>query len=222
VKRALNLSPDAAYLTRYFGGRAAFEKSLYEALLQKLFELDIRDREGFLEEGERLRPHLLPMAKALRDMAIELLQTYHQVRTTLNALEADAGNNPAVRGLLEVIRGDLEILVPANFASIYPEDRLRQIPRYLKGMEIRAQRGANDLNKDQKKAVQLEAYLKALKKTREGLSPYASEEKREAVEEFRWMVEEFKVSLFAQELKTPYPVSPKRMEEQIAEIERMV
>jgi len=54
------------------------------------------------------------------------------------------------------------------------------------------------------------------------LSPHASQEKREAVETYRWMVEDFKVSLFAQELKTQFPVSKKRLEEKRKEIERMV
>jgi ATP-dependent helicase HrpA len=54
------------------------------------------------------------------------------------------------------------------------------------------------------------------------LSVYASQEKRQAVEAYGWMVEEFKVSLFAQELKTPFPVSAKRLEEKRKEIDRMV
>ena len=46
----------------------------------------------------------------------------------------------------------------------------------------------------------------------------ASEEKRNKTDELRWMIEEYKVSLFAQELKTPYPVSPKRLNQLIEEI----
>ena len=41
------------------------------------------------------------------------------------------------------------------------------------------------------------------------------------MEDFFWMVEEFKVSVFAQELKTPYPVSEKRLQKKLKEIERM-
>jgi ATP-dependent helicase HrpA len=49
-----------------------------------------------------------------------------------------------------------------------------------------------------------------------------SEEKLKAIEEYRWMVEEYKISLFAQELKTALPVSPKRLEKKIQEIERSI
>jgi ATP-dependent helicase HrpA len=47
-------------------------------------------------------------------------------------------------------------------------------------------------------------------------------EKKAAVENFRWMVEEFRVSLFAQELKTRFPISRKKLEDAKKEIERMV
>jgi ATP-dependent helicase HrpA len=54
------------------------------------------------------------------------------------------------------------------------------------------------------------------------LDPSSSHEKRTAVESFRWMIEEFRVSLFAQELKTRFPVSRKKLEDARKEIERMV
>jgi len=50
----------------------------------------------------------------------------------------------------------------------------------------------------------------------------ASEEKRKAVEEYRWMMEEFKVSLFAQELGTAYPVSLNRLRKKKEEIDSMI
>jgi len=42
------------------------------------------------------------------------------------------------------------------------------------------------------------------------------------IDELYWMIEEYKVSLFAQELKTPYPVSPKRLQHLIREIENIL
>jgi ATP-dependent helicase HrpA len=47
------------------------------------------------------------------------------------------------------------------------------------------------------------------------------EEKKTLIEELFWMIEEYKVSLFAQELKTPYPVSPKKLNQLIEEIEKL-
>jgi len=53
-------------------------------------------------------------------------------------------------------------------------------------------------------------------------APGLSEEKRHKIEELFWMIEEYKVSLFAQELKTPYPVSPKKLDQLIREIENTI
>jgi ATP-dependent helicase HrpA len=89
-------------------------------------------------------------------------------------------------------------------------------------MEKRAERGAHDPSKDRNKMAQAAVFIEAFDKLRNEMSPHASPQKREALENFRWMVEEFKVSLFAQELKTPYPVSKKRLQEKQKEIERMV
>jgi len=55
----------------------------------------------------------------------------------------------------------------------------------------------------------------------ETLTPQSSAQKRQALEELVWMIEEYKVSIFAQELKTAGPMSPKRLEEKVREIERM-
>ena len=54
------------------------------------------------------------------------------------------------------------------------------------------------------------------------LSPSVSDEKRQAIEAYFWMVEEYKVSVFAQELKTAMPISAKRLEMKLGEIGRMV
>jgi len=54
------------------------------------------------------------------------------------------------------------------------------------------------------------------------LTPSASPEKRDAVEALFWLIEEYKVSVFAQELKTPVKISQKRLEEKINDIQRMI
>jgi len=55
----------------------------------------------------------------------------------------------------------------------------------------------------------------------EGLPSQATAEKRKAIGDLFWMIEEYKVSLFAQELKTPFPISRKRLDTRMKEIERM-
>jgi ATP-dependent helicase HrpA len=92
----------------------------------------------------------------------------------------------------------------------------------VRALQIRAERGANDPRKDGIRAAQADELVRGLGKLVDTLSPMATPEKREAVEGYRRMVEEYKVSLFAQELKTLFPVSLKRLDERRREIERMV
>jgi ATP-dependent helicase HrpA len=54
------------------------------------------------------------------------------------------------------------------------------------------------------------------------LTPQSSDEKRRAVEDLFWMLEEYKISVFAQEIKTAQPVSAKRLDAQIRTIEGLV
>jgi ATP-dependent helicase HrpA len=83
-------------------------------------------------------------------------------------------------------------------------------------MLIRAERAGLNPLKEQERVRQLAPYLEALRRL--VATPPKSPEGRRLVEEFRWMVEEFKVSLFAQELRTAYPVSPKRMDQHLEQI----
>jgi ATP-dependent helicase HrpA len=89
-------------------------------------------------------------------------------------------------------------------------------------MEIRAQRALVDFEKDQAKAMDVKSFSDRLDKMIKTLSPNASDDKREALEELFWMIEEYKVSIFAQELKTAFPVSAKRLEKKLAQIVRMI
>ena len=92
-------------------------------------------------------------------------------------------------------------------------DRLIHLPRYLKALLIRAERAALNPAKNQQRLRQLAPYQDALKKLQ--AQPARSSEAQRQIEAYRWMVEEFKVSLFAQEVGTAMPVSPKRLDQQL-------
>jgi len=107
---------------------------------------------------------------------------------------------------------ELNRLMPANFLTATPFEQIPHLFRYLKALQIRMERAALNPLKDQERARQLAPYLEILRKAAE--QPPSGAEARVEFEKFRWMVEEFKVSLFAQELGTAQPVSPKRLDEQ--------
>jgi ATP-dependent helicase HrpA len=136
---------------------------------------------------------------------------------------------------LEAIAGDLDRLAPKNFLEVYTVARLVRIPRYLEGLKIRLERARVGPEKDRAKAAQVEPYAFELarleaelkkgspghEKQGQGIAPPNSE-KRAAVEELRWMIEEFKLALFAPEIKTAFPISAVRLAKKIREIDAIV
>ncbi len=108
---------------------------------------------------------------------------------------------------------ELDALLPRRFLATIPFVQLAHLPRYLKALATRMERARLNPVKDKERAQQLAPYLAALQKL--NANPPKPLEARRRMAEFRWMVEEFKVSLFAQELGTAVPVSPQRLDQHL-------
>jgi ATP-dependent helicase HrpA len=128
----------------------------------------------------------------------------------------ELGSTPANSRGHPQIAADLAALLPKQFLQHTPFERLAHLPRYVKALVIRADRAELNPTKDQERARQLAPYLVALQTL--GNAPERSAEGKKRLEEFRWMLEEFRVSLFAQELGTAVTVSPKRLDLQLEAI----
>jgi ATP-dependent helicase HrpA len=125
---------------------------------------------------------------------------------------------------------DLAALLPPDFLRRMPFLRVQHLPRYLRGMLARAERWKRDAAKDATRAKELAPFVAALRKlsgavvagrgqippSRPSVSPTI--QNAESVDYFRWLVEEFRVSLFAQELGTAEPVSVVRLQRALEEI----
>ncbi|MBW2063717.1 MAG: ATP-dependent RNA helicase HrpA [Deltaproteobacteria bacterium] len=222
LRRSLELPDGTCGASMYLGGKAAVEKAIYEGIVREFLCKDIKTRSEFRAHVERVRRNMLSRARELKSQTVRILGAYEETRRTIEDIEKANRSNSAVLELCARIRGELEELVPINFPERFTPERLTHIPRYLKALKIRAERGSNDPGKDRRKEAQMEVFEQALCTLAKEMEHYASPAKREAVEEFRWMLEEFRVSLFAQELKTLYPVSQKRLEARLKEIERMI
>ena len=123
---------------------------------------------------------------------------------------------------LKETQNEPHILLPVNFPELYTSGRLENIPRYMKALSIRAQRGSLNLAAIEARLKDVVVYVNQLEEIRKNLTAESSAEKKNKIEELHWMIEEYKVSLFAQELKTPYPVSPKRLHQLIEEIGNII
>ena len=113
------------------------------------------------------------------------------------------------------IRTDLAWLLYPGFPKNVPLARLRHYARYLKGITLRLERARLNPSGDLAKEAKLAPYWILYTEAVAGRSEVKFAPKPLA--EFRWMLEEYRISLFAQELHTPEPVSPKRLDAKLAE-----
>ena len=133
-------------------------------------------------------------AKAdLRGLVPKLTDWLKEILTLRLALQTHRTPYPG-------LANDVGSLLPPDFVRRTPFPRLSQLPRYLRGMLARADRWKRDPAKDASRARELQPHVQAVAK----LGDKAGH--------LRWLVEEFRVSLFAQELGTAEPVSAVRLE----------
>ena len=114
-------------------------------------------------------------------------------------------SNLALVPALTDIRGQLSRLVYPGFVADTGADRLADLPRYLAAVEYRLDRLAGNVARDRQLTATVEQVWQEYEHLR------AEVPDSEAVRRIRWMVEELRVSFFAQALGTPYPVSDKRI-----------
>ncbi|UCF90938.1 MAG: DUF3418 domain-containing protein, partial [Desulfobacterales bacterium] len=222
LKRRLLLPRPAAAMAAHLGGPKRLEARMYDRIIDDLFAQNIRSAHDFYA-------HAATVARLIQSGGLELLEkvlavvtSYYETHATLADLQrANRGNRIAV-DFFEGLSADLKRLVPENFIDLYARDRLLHIVRYIRAVAIRAHRALLDFEKDRAKFQEILPVCASLDKLLQTLSPVVSAEKRQAIEDFFWLVEEYKVSVFAQELKTAGPVSPKRIEQRLRQIERMV
>jgi ATP-dependent helicase HrpA len=114
------------------------------------------------------------------------------------------------------IRGQLAWLMPAGFLLTTPVQRLREFSRYLQAIEQRLEKLGRDPRRDAQLAAEIapiEARYRERVRAERGLIPPGDDD-------FRWMLEEFRVSLFAQQLGTRFTVSARRLQDAWVERER--
>jgi ATP-dependent helicase HrpA len=170
---------------------------------------DLRRQNEFDSAAQTARPRLAEQARETARLAAECLAHGHRLSQQLArptaSKEASADLREQLQGL--VFPGFVGRLAPAT---------LVHLPRYLKAMERRLEKlpGRPDRDAQSMRAMApLLTQWQARRRREEQGSGLTAE-----METFRWQLEELRVSLFAQELKTPEPVSIKRLEKRWAEM----
>ncbi len=171
----------------------------------------IRNRKQFDIRAAKGKTRLMDVAQELCRIAGEILAEHQTLRAKIGQPQFAAW--PRV---LSDIRAQLKELLSPGFLATVPFDRLKHYSRYIRAIAIRLDKIASNPERDANWQQQLARYWQSYQA---GLvADRARGMRSPQLEEMRWMLEELRVSLWAQQLKTPYPVSFKRVEKYWSEL----
>ncbi len=171
-----------------------------------------RSERAFADQVKRARTRLPAVVEGAFRMLAAIAADYHMLSQRLASL------SPAQARLGADVRAQRAALVYPGFFSATPWTQLTHLPRYLQALDKRLVKAAADPARDAKHAQTVAALWDRYRARAE--ANRTAQRVEPALEAFRWLVEELKVSLFAQELRTPFPVSYKRLEKAWAELIR--
>jgi len=221
LAKALQLPKPLRIWAVDFGGVRTVENLLLQRVKKDLFAVDVRTEEEFLSHGRQVRDKILISGLDLIRTVEPLLKAYSRTAQDLRQLEILNRGSVEGRAFLTRLRREMEELLPEDFLGRFNAERLHHIPRYLKALTIRADRGMLNREKDRRREEELRPFVDRLMELTKNLPAFVSPEKKQALADLSQMIEEYRVSLFAQELKTAFPVSARRLEEKLSEIDRM-
>jgi ATP-dependent helicase HrpA len=159
------------------------------------------DRASFLARRDEARGKLALIAQEIARLLTTIVQEAAAVQKKLGAARAFAA-------ACADIEQQLSRLFPRGFVTATPAAQLSHCPRYLKAIAARIDKLKADPARDAQRMAEIAAlqtpFLRELVARKGKADP--------RLEEFRWLLEELRVSLFAQELRTPMPVSVKRLQ----------
>ena len=167
------------------------------------------DEFAFKARVEEGRARLNLIAQEVARLAFNVLIEYQ------GALRKLKDTRSASKEVVEDIQAQLQRLMPKRFVLQTPWSQLQHFPRYLKAITLRLDKLRADAARDQK----LLAELRPLEQRWQRRVAELKGTPDARVDDFRWQLEELRVSLFAQELRTPQPVSVKRLEKVWAQLQ---
>ncbi|WP_219222278.1 DUF3418 domain-containing protein [Neisseria meningitidis] len=158
-----------------------------------------RNEKAFKEQIKRARSRLPAVKEALSRYLQETAAAYAELNGKL-------GKHP----LTHLLRLRLQTLLAPGFATRTPWAQWPRLPIYLKAMTLRLEKYSSNPARDAAREADIQELEQMWQEKNDGLVKQG-QPISDNLAAFKWMIEELRVSLFAQELKTPYPVSVKRL-----------
>jgi ATP-dependent helicase HrpA len=163
-----------------------------------------RSARAFAEQVKRARARLPAVAEGSFRLLDEIAREHRALSQRLAALPRSLSRLGAE------VAAQRDRLVYPGFITATPWAQLGQIPRYLRALDRRLAKYPENPTRDAQHAASVQELWGRYRARVENLPPEARNDP--ALEAYRWLIEELRVSLFAQELRTPFPVSYKRLE----------
>ncbi|GAB6141443.1 ATP-dependent RNA helicase HrpA [Methylosoma difficile] len=189
-----------------YGSNTSYKDDMLSVVLHHLFVegRSIRTQQAFENNLKQHKGELVSKANEAGKIALDIMTTYNAIKNQLSRLN---GNDALAKDLNE----QLDLLIYAGFIRHTPYEHLKAIPRYLKAAQYRLDKYDNNLQKSQEISRCCLRFWKDIEKNAKKPRRFPEQDP------YRWMLEEYRVSLYAQQLKTPYPVSGKRLDKAWAE-----
>ncbi|MFN7507276.1 MAG: DUF3418 domain-containing protein, partial [Limnobacter sp.] len=157
-------------------------------------------QEEFSSKAQEARSRMNLIAQEIGKILLIILNEYNVLNKKLQAL------SKSFPECVADIQNQLNWLLPKGFLLKKPWEQLAHYPRYLKAAQIRLERVRNSIDRDKqlmKDVMDLQLHWVRASSQLKG-------QEDESLAQFAWQLQELRVSLFAQELRTPMPVSVKR------------
>lgn len=192
---------------RGLGGDDELREALLRAVFDRCFLAEgvPRDTEAFESRLATGRSELVTTAQSLCRVLDEVLTRYQELRKTLKRL-----NSPALLDSLRDLEEHLGSLVYPGFLEALPPERLAELPRYLRGLERRVEKLQLDPSKDRAPLHTIRLWHERVHQRQAARSGKQAPDP--ALERLRWLLEEYRIALFAQEIGTREKVSEKRLQ----------
>jgi ATP-dependent RNA helicase HrpA len=186
-----------------FGSSQDLQRQILAVTFERccLMEPWPENEKEFAARSKDAKARLSLVAQEIARLVGAVLGEYHALQKSLPGFKAH-GN------ALQDIRSQLEWLLSKEWIARTPYERLQHLPRYLKAISVRLEKLRNNPARD---AHQL-AQLSPLQQQWQRKLSAQQGERNPRLEDFGWLLQELRVSLFAQELKTPIIVSVKRLQ----------
>ena len=207
---------DIGLLFMQLGSVEALIEEIVMMAIERAFMQDglASTKAEFEESLQKGKPRFVLIAGEIAKHVLRTLEEHAELSKKLASAKALSSSAH------EDIRQQLQGLVHAQFLGQTPYEQLVHLPRYLKAISLRIEKLRSNPARDAQCQKDWESLARPWQKMRQGAkgSGHYQLEQDPRIKDFRWQLEELRVALFAQELRTPTPMSVKRLEKVLASL----